>query len=109
MTEPSLRKSIRQGFDKIAADYAQIQTSNRDRETREFVRWIHPRRHDWVLDAACGPGTLARRFIRNVKRVYAVDLSERMIHLTRRPAGSGARLLLTVGDVEQLPYASKSF
>jgi len=104
-----LRKSIRQGFDEMAADYAPIQISTRGREIREFIRWSQPRRRDCVLDAACGPATLARRFIRSVKRVYAVDLSERMIHLSPRPAGSGAQLLLTVGDVEQLPYASKSF
>jgi ubiquinone/menaquinone biosynthesis C-methylase UbiE len=109
MDETGLRKSIRQGFDKIAADYAPIRTSTRARETREFVRWIHPGRRDCVLDAACGPASLARRFIWNVKRVYAVDLSERMIQLSRRPSGPGAQLLLTVGDVEQLPYASKSF
>jgi ubiquinone/menaquinone biosynthesis C-methylase UbiE len=109
MDEPSFHKSIRQGFDKIAAGYALIRTSTGSRETREFVRWTHPSRYDCVLDAACGPSTLARRFMCNVKRVYAVDLSERMIHLTRRPVGSGAQLLLTVGDVEQLPYASKSF
>jgi ubiquinone/menaquinone biosynthesis C-methylase UbiE len=109
MDKASLRKSVRQGFDNIADDYARLRTSTGGRETREFVRWIHPRRRDCVLDAACGPATLARRFIWNVKRVCAVDLSERMIHLTRRPAGSGTQLLLTVGDVEQLPYASKSF
>ena len=109
MDKPSFRKSIRQGFDEIAAAYASIRTSAGTREAREFVRWIHPRRRDCVLDAACGPATLANRFIRNVKRVYAVDLSERMIQLTRRPAASDAQLLLTVGDVEQLPYASKSF
>jgi ubiquinone/menaquinone biosynthesis C-methylase UbiE len=109
MDQLSLRKSIRQGFDKIAADYAPIRTSTGGRETREFVRWIQPRRSDCVLDAASGAATLARRFIWNVKRVYAVDLSERMIHLTPRPAASGAELLLTVGDVGQLPYASGSF
>jgi ubiquinone/menaquinone biosynthesis C-methylase UbiE len=109
MDKASLRKSVRQGFDNIADDYARLRTSTGGRETREFVRWIHPRRRDCVLDAACGPATLARRFIWNVKRVYAVDLSERMVHLSRRPAGSGARLMLTVGDVEQLPYANRSF
>ena len=109
MDKPSLRKSIRQGFDKIAAAYAPIRTSTGGREAREFVRWIHPRRRDCVLDAACGPAILARRFIGRVKRVCAVDLCERMIRLAPRPAGSGAQALLTVADVEQLPYASKSF
>jgi ubiquinone/menaquinone biosynthesis C-methylase UbiE len=107
--KPSLRKSIRQGFDKIAAAYAPIRTSTGGREAREFVRWIHPRRRDCVLDAACGPAILARRFIGKVKRVCAVDICERMIHLTCRPAGPGTKLLPTVADVEQLPYASKSF
>ena len=109
MDEPSFGKPIRQGFDEIAADYAATRTSTRCRETREFVRWIHPRRRGCVLDAACGPATLARGFIRKVRRVCAVDVSARMLRLTPRPTGSGAQLLLTVGNVEQLPYASKSF
>ena len=109
MDEPSLGKSIRLGFDEIAAAYASTRTSAGGRVAGEFVRWVHPRRRDCVLDAACGPATLARRLIRNVGRVYAVDLSERMIHLARHPSGPGAQPLLTVADVGQLPYASKSF
>jgi len=109
MDEASQRRSIRDGFDQIAADYASIRTSSAGREVREFVNWIHPRPGDRVLDAACGPATLARRLIWNVKRVHGVDVSEGMIHQTPRPAGSDAQVLLTVGNVEQLPYASRSF
>lgn len=109
MDTPSVRESVRQEFDKIASAYGPIRASTGGRDVREFVRWIQPRPRDCVLDAACGPATLARRLIRNVRRVYGVDLCERMIQLGASPATSGAQPLLTVGDVEQLPYASKSF
>jgi len=106
---PSVGKPVRQGFDQIASAYGPIRRSTGDREVRDFVRWIQPKRRDCVLDAACGPATLARGLIGNVKRVYGVDLCERMIRLNACPGAAGAQPLLTVGDVEQLPYASKSF
>jgi ubiquinone/menaquinone biosynthesis C-methylase UbiE len=97
---------IRRGFDQIAADYASVQAATASREVREFVRWVRPTPSECILDAACGTARLARSLARHARQVHALELSERMIHLARRP---GLPVCLTVGDVEKLPYASRSF
>jgi SAM-dependent methyltransferase len=58
-----------------------------------------------VLEVGCGRGELAARIARELgSRVVALDLSERMVELTRE-AGVDAR----VGDVQQLPFEDSSF
>ena len=60
-----------------------------------------PRR---VLEVGCGRGELAERLAGAGLEVVAVDLSPRMVELTRR-RGVDAR----VGDVQQLPFADGEF
>lgn len=61
-----------------------------------------PRR---VLEVGCGMGQLAERMHQEFDgEVTAIDLSERMVELTRA-RGVDAR----VGDVQQLPFADGSF
>jgi SAM-dependent methyltransferase len=58
-----------------------------------------------VLDVGCGPGSLTQRFVDEVgAEVCAVDISERMVELTRA-RGLDAR----VADAEDLPYENASF
>jgi SAM-dependent methyltransferase len=58
-----------------------------------------------VLDVGCGPGTLAQRFVEEVGAdVCAVDISERMVELTRA-RGIDAR----VADAESLPFGDRDF
>jgi ubiquinone/menaquinone biosynthesis C-methylase UbiE len=63
-----------------------------------------------VLDLACGPGTLSRRFALHVSpggEVVGVDLAAGMIELARAAATSNCRF--EVMDIEQLSFADGSF
>jgi SAM-dependent methyltransferase len=58
-----------------------------------------------VLEVGCGPGEMAERIARDLAAaVVAVDVSPRMVELTRS-RGVEAR----VGDVQDLPFADESF
>jgi SAM-dependent methyltransferase len=67
----------------------------------EAVLEVEPRR---VLEVGCGPGEAAERIGASGADVEALDISERMVELTRA-RGVRAR----VGDVQQLPFEDESF
>ena len=62
---------------------------------------VQPRR---VLEVGGGPGEAAERIARSGADVEAIDISERMVELTRA-RGVSAR----VGDVQELPFEDESF
>ena len=57
-----------------------------------------------VLDVGCGPGELTQRLADLGAHVCAIDISERMVELTRA-RGIDAQ----VADAEQLPFADDDF
>lgn len=67
----------------------------------EAVLEAAPRR---VLEVGCGPGEAAEQVAAAGPEVEALDVSERMVELTRA-RGVSAR----VGDVQQLPFEDESF
>ena len=67
----------------------------------EAVLEASPRR---VLEVGGGPGEAAERIAAAGAHVEAVDISERMVELTRE-RGISAR----VGDVQELPFEDESF
>ncbi len=67
----------------------------------EAVLETQPRR---VLEVGCGPGEAAERSAAAGAEVEAIDISERMVELTRA-RGVDAR----VGDVQQLPFPDATF
>ena len=72
------------------------------RSALEAVRAVSPRR---VLEVGCGRGEFAERLARELDAdVVALDLSPRMVELTRK-RGIDAR----VGDVGSLPFADHEF
>jgi SAM-dependent methyltransferase len=68
----------------------------------EAVAEVEPRR---VLEVGPGPGELSERIQRDLGAVVvALDISERMVELTRARGVEA-----TVGDVQQLPFPDGSF
>ncbi|PYV06276.1 MAG: hypothetical protein DMG26_03570 [Acidobacteria bacterium] len=86
-----LRRAIEREFDCISSAYSRLSAQKSEREVREVAAWIAPRRDEWVLDAACGPARLARALA------------------PRCQLHSAGSVLFAVGDVERLPYRSRSF
>jgi SAM-dependent methyltransferase len=57
-----------------------------------------------VLDAGCGPGTIAREFVRRVDRVDAVDVAAPMIVVGKGlPGGDDPKLCWIQGAIEHAP------
>jgi len=106
----SVRRKVQEEFTGLSHAYARLALQRAQREARQFVAWIEPRRHEWVLDAACGPSKLGRALSPRVEKVCGLDLSAEMLERAR---GSHTRsnrpLSLATGDVELLPYRSDSF
>ena len=67
----------------------------------ELVLEVLPQR---VLEVGCGPGEAAEQIGASGAEVEALDISERMVALTRA-RGVKAR----VGDVQELPFENESF
>jgi SAM-dependent methyltransferase len=81
---------------------ALIQGPNPEDVAIEAAAEAQPKR---VLDVGCGPGVLTQRFVDELGAdVCAVDISERMVELSRA-RGLDAR----VADAESLPYDDGSF
>lgn len=95
-------------FDRLASSYARRHTQKSAREAREFIDWIQVRCQESILDAACGPGALARAVARRGAQAFALDISPRMLEFV---GSERHRWLIfpTLGDVETLPYAEESF
>lgn len=67
----------------------------------EAVLEVRPRR---VLEVGCGPGEAAERIGASGVEVEALDISERMVELTRARGVNAC-----VGDVQELPFEDESF
>jgi len=107
MTHPC-RSQVAREFDRLASVYARCRTGRSEREGREFADWLGLRSDEVVLDAACGPGTLAGIMARRSARAFALDISPRMLELARGSDRQG-QIPLTMGDIEALPYADGTF
>lgn len=81
---------------------ALVEGTNPEELTFELVADRSPQD---VLDVGCGMGELAERVAKELgARVQALDISERMVDLTRARGVD-----VVVGDVQQLPHADDSF
>jgi SAM-dependent methyltransferase len=63
------------------------------------------------LDAACGPGLVARGLARRVGEVHGVDMTPAMVEVARREAAAEgiANAVFSVGDATALGFADRSF
>ncbi len=105
-----LSRSIQREFARLLKTYTRLAADRAHREAREIVSWIHPWPDERVLDAACGPATLARAMAPFAAQVYGLDLCPPMIQAARKlQRNPNSPLFFTVGVVERLPYRNQSF
>ena len=111
MALPEPKARIQRLFDQLSAPYARFVFSRLRGEIQQDVAWIKPRPGEWVLDLACGPGTLAVQLARYGCRVYGLDLAEKMIWRAHRAARRlrCPPMHFAVADAEQLPAPDAAF
>jgi ubiquinone/menaquinone biosynthesis C-methylase UbiE len=101
---------IRDRFTRTAEVFGDYAVSYRVKFAESLMRLVGARNTDRVVDLACGPGTLALRFAREVRRVVGVDLTPAMLARARRTAAEDglANLDFVLGDAQELPFADGS-
>jgi len=104
-----MRQVIQRDFNRLANCYARTRRQKSIHEARAFVDWIRPGHGEAILDAACGPGILARTMAHAASRAFALDISSNMVEFARADSSSNDQPFLAVGDVGNLPYATGSF
>jgi SAM-dependent methyltransferase len=72
-----------------------------------LVALAAPRERETWLDAACGPGTIARALAPHVAAVHGVDATPAMVEVARRDAP--ANITFALGDVTRLENADATF
>lgn len=106
------RRRVRASFDRAARQYdeaavLQHEVCDRLLERLDVVK-LAPER---ILDLGAGTGRGARGLRARYRRatVCALDLSEAMLHETRRRAGWWRRPLVVAGDAQRLPFRDAAF
>jgi ubiquinone/menaquinone biosynthesis C-methylase UbiE len=101
---------IRDRFTRTAQVFGEYAVSYRVQFADTLMRLISAGPNDRVTDLACGPGTLALRFARNVRWVCGVDLTPAMLARARQTASdeSLVNLAWANADAQQLPFADGS-
>ncbi len=62
-----------------------------------------------VLDVGSGDGAIAALLAPRAKSITLLDRSERMIEAAKRRLGKLGNVRVTLGDMQELPFASESF
>jgi len=97
-------------FARFAQGYVTSKTHAEGEDLERMVELAQPE-PDWTaLDVATGGGHTALRFAPLVARVVASDLTPTMLETARRfIAGRASNILYSLGDAENLPFATGSF
>ncbi|MBI1281221.1 MAG: methyltransferase domain-containing protein [Anaerolineaceae bacterium] len=111
MSDSDVKAQAQERFGQFAQGYVESKghASGDDLERLVELAQPHP---DWlVLDIATGGGHTALKFAPLVGQVIALDLTPKMLEAARTfILGKGrTNVAFTVGDAEQLPFASNTF
>ncbi|MER5598418.1 class I SAM-dependent methyltransferase [Streptomyces sp. NPDC002265] len=105
MTEPSYLAAVRESYDTVAADYAQLvkKPAELDPLSRAmlaaFAEVVRAADRGPVADLGCGPGKVTAHLADLGVRPFGIDLSPKMIELARRAYPS---LSFSVGSMTAL-------
>ena len=90
-------------FTHQAESFAASEAANARLTVDELVELAAPRPTERWLEAACGPGIIARALAPRTQHVHGVDLTPKMIELARRESTAHANVTFATGDATALP------
>ena len=107
----TVKQSVQEQFSQVATNYSSSSVHESGSELERMARIALTMEATRVLDAGCGPGHLALALAPFVEHVVAVDLSESMLAEGRKLAAHRhiTNVDFRLGDVEALPFESRSF
>ncbi|MFE9877859.1 class I SAM-dependent methyltransferase [Streptomyces sp. NPDC005784] len=111
MTEPSYLAAVRESYDTVAADYAQLVMSPAELDPLSrsmlavFAEVVRSADRGPVADLGCGPGKVTAHLADLGVRAFGVDLSPKMIEVAQQAYPSlkftvGSMTALAIGDDE---------
>jgi ubiquinone/menaquinone biosynthesis C-methylase UbiE len=90
-------------FSHQAESFNRSQAANAPETLAALVELADPRPGERWLEAACGPGVVARALAPRAGSVHGVDLTPAMVELARREAAGLENATFSVGDATALP------
>ena len=101
---------VREQFTRTAQIFGDYALASRVEEAERLARMVKASNSDRAVDLACGPGTLALRFARQVRWICGLDLTPAILERARRAAAAEglANLDFALGDAQSLPFADHS-
>lgn len=102
---------VRDRFTRTASVFADFALADRGAEAERLLRLIAPAGNERALDVACGPGTLARIFARQVRWIGGLDLTPAMLARARDDAAANhiANFSPARGNALQMPFGDGTF
>jgi ubiquinone/menaquinone biosynthesis C-methylase UbiE len=109
-SEQQQKDLIRDRFTRTVTAFADYAVSYRAQFADALARLVSAKSTDRVVDLACGPGTLALQFARQVRWVCGVDLTPAMLDRARGTARADnlGNIAFAIGDAQSLPIATGS-
>jgi ubiquinone/menaquinone biosynthesis C-methylase UbiE len=101
---------VREQFTRTAQVFGDYAIASRVAEAERLARMVGAGLTDRAVDLACGPGTLALRFARQVRWICGLDLTPAILERARRAAASEglANLEFAIADAQSLPFSDAS-
>jgi len=105
------KKTIRQQFDLQADKFSNWSVTRNLEYMQQYAEFCGLNKKDTLLDVACGTGEYAIYCAQKIKKVYGVDLSQKMVEVARKNANEFQlkNISFKVQDVLKLPFESDYF
>lgn len=109
------KQQTRDAYDRMSRWYDLLAGGFEDRHRNAGVRKLAPSKGQAVLEIGCGTGrsiVALARLVGDSGKIYALDLSERMLDIARRrveEAEVTRRTFLVCADASSLPFKTSSF
>jgi ubiquinone/menaquinone biosynthesis C-methylase UbiE len=102
---------VRDRFTRTAGVFADYVLKERVFEAERLLRLVAPSGSERALDAACGPGTMARIFAPHVRWMGGLDLTPAMLERARREAAERKLVNFCAirGNVLRMPFGDETF
>ena len=102
---------VRDRFTRTAGVFADYVLKERVFEAERLLRLVAPSGSERALDAACGPGTMARIFAPHVRWMIGLDLTPAMLERARREAAERKleNFCAIRGNVLRMPFGDETF
>lgn len=110
LDEKDQRRLVRERFTRTAEVFGDFAVAARARSADSLARMVRAGNTDRAVDLACGPGTLALRFARQVRWVCALDLTPALLDRARKSAAAEGltNIAFALGDAHALPFAGRA-